>query len=147
MSKYNIKFKSNDAAIDKAAEMNKANNLEKKIFDFLMTKYYAVHFEYGIKQVQQADGEYVKITERQRMFFTVDEEHAKRSYPSSFKFVLIVDKQMVYKQDAGNIGVDYEPLDNKELEFFDRLGYDLAPNHQKYTEQDITDWYGKEDEI
>jgi hypothetical protein len=37
-------------------------------------------------------------------------------------------------------GVDYEAFSPKELEFFDKLGFDLLPVFKNRTGQDITDW-------
>ena len=34
-------------------------------------------------------------------------------------------------------------FDNSELEFIDRLGFDLSKKHMKNTGQEVTDWYGK----
>ena len=38
---------------------------------------------------------------------------------------------------------EYQKLDKEELEFFDRLGFEISKKAVTETKQEITDWYGK----
>ena len=110
------------------------DSIEQVVDDFLRTKgYYNQHLGFSI-------------------FLYTDEEHpvvdsVVRGIEIDMANHIVYAADYIYAgEDVFDDTGDIIYLDNDELEFFDRLGFELHSNMTKRTKQEITDWYGIKDE-
>jgi hypothetical protein len=118
MAKYKIKYKANDS-------------LESNINSFLNSKgYYSQPLGLSILLFVDA-----KEPVEDSVVRAIEVDIANSLIYASDKYSFDVGEF----EDTGDILY----LDNDELEFFDRLGFELHPLMTESTGQEITDWYGK----
>jgi len=116
--KYKIKFKGLDE--------NSHDLLWKKIVTFLNEEY--KDYIHQAKPIPKG------LDIGERIFIWIDEE-------GEYEITAYLKEMTIGKYITDDLEVLPIPFNNKELQFFDKLGFELGDEHTDAVEQEIGDWF------